>query len=118
MRSSRSICSSAESTSLRVESWCCASTTRHGVSRSARISESPAHRVQILDDIDESLHRLDAFGRHGREMIVERGKPLARFHVVATDQRVETAIEPQEEECELALLGLGIESAPMLQTRD
>src|SRR5580765_1617783 len=87
--SSRSCCSSAESTSLRVETWCCASTARHGMSRSVRISEVPAHRVQILDDIHQPLHAADPFRRYAADVIVLCREPVARLGFVAADERVE-----------------------------
>src|SRR5690348_8976944 len=97
-RSSSSACSRAESTSLRVDTRCCASTTRQGSAASGPILELPADCVQILDDIDQPLRRADALGRDAAEVAIERGEPLARLHLVATHQRVETAEEADEEE--------------------
>src|SRR5258708_37535869 len=115
INSSRRICSSAESTSFRVETWCCASTTRHGVSWSGRSSEMPAHRVQILDDIDETLHGADPFGGHAAEMRVCRVQPLAGLVVLASDECVESSIEPQGKKGELSLLSVRVQTTPLLK---
>jgi hypothetical protein len=45
-------------------------------------------------------------------------EPQARLVVVAADERVESAVETQEEKRELALLGLRIEAAAVLETRN
>src|SRR5512132_280510 len=100
--SSSSSCSSAESTSLRVERRCCASTTRHGESCSGLISEVPAHRVQILDDIDESLHGANAIGGNASDMLVLCVEPFTGLCIVSAYKGVERAIQTKEEQCELA----------------
>src|SRR5512146_2486677 len=106
MSSSSRICSSAESTSLRVDTWCCASTARHGASRSGRSSEAPAHRVQILDDIDEPLHGANAFGGNAADMVILGVQPLSRPVVVAANESVEAAVHAKKQQCELAFLAL------------
>jgi hypothetical protein len=111
--SSSSACSSAESTSFRVDTWCCASTTRQGEPRSGRISESPAHRVQILDDIDESLDSSYTLSGNSADMIVRGAQPLPRFPIVTANERIERAIKPQEKKRELAFLPFGIERRPL-----
>src|SRR5512132_1518055 len=96
--SSSSSCSSAESTSLRVERRCCASTTRHGEPCSGLISEVPAHRVQILDDIDESLHCANAIGGNAPDVLVLRMEPFVGLRVVSADQSVERAIKAKKKQ--------------------
>src|SRR5262249_25508110 len=115
MSSSRRICSSAESTSLRVDTWCCASTARHGESRNRHSLESPAHCVQILDDIDQSFDGFDSLGGDAGHVLVLGEQPEFRLVVVTAHERVETSEQAEEEQGELALLRLRIESPAVLQ---
>src|SRR5690606_23798643 len=115
--SSSTACSAAESTSFRVETRCCASTTRHGSRRSGRSSEPAAHCVQILDDIDQPFHAADPFRRHAAEVVVLGVQPGARLCVVPAHERIQRAVDAQEEERELALLGVRLNAASMLEAR-
>jgi hypothetical protein len=57
--------------------------------RRGRSSESPAHSVQILDDIYKSFDGANALGGNAAYVIVGGMQPGARFGVVATDERIE-----------------------------
>src|SRR3954470_17750614 len=103
IKSSSSACSSFESTSFRVDTWCCDSTTRQAASWSRPISESPAHRVQILDDIDETLHRPDPLDGDSADVIVHRLKPVTRLDVIPPYECVERAIESEKKKSEFSL---------------
>src|SRR3954462_12747959 len=98
MSFSSSACSSSESQSLRVELRNCASTTRWNRPPSGRISELPAHRVQIVCDTDESRGAPDEGERRmPAEMAVGRREPKLRFGRVAAYQRIQAAEDAQQE---------------------
>ena len=82
MRSSSSSCSATESTSYKVDTWCCASTSRQQVPASACESDDSAAGVQVLDDIHQSGNGLDK----GERLRIERGvsvlEPGARNHII------------------------------------
>jgi hypothetical protein len=83
----------------------------------SRSSESPAHRVQILDDIDESLHGADALCGNPSGVIVRGVQPVARLGVVAANESIERAIEAEKKKGELAFLASGIEAAAASEAR-
>src|SRR5579863_10005487 len=105
MSSSRSACSSSESTSFRVESTCCDSTTRQAERSSLFGLKLAAHRVQIFSDMNQPLDRPNALGRHAAQVVVLGVKPCARLRLAA-DQGVEAAEHAHEEERELAFLSI------------
>src|SRR5688572_27042143 len=108
---SSTACSSSVSTSLRVETRCCALTTRHGVARSGASLESPAHCVQILDDIDEPFDSLDAIDGRAAKVDVVGVQPRARLRLVATDERIEAAEDAEKQQRQLAFLARRFEAA-------
>src|SRR5438067_4711794 len=117
MSFSSSSCSASESTSLRVEVRCWSSTTRQAVPAQATDLELPAHRVQIVDDTADPHHRLHHVGGDPAEVRVVRLEPAAALLLVAAHQRVEAAVEPHQEERQLARLGVGIEQELAAQAR-
>src|SRR4029079_18792455 len=82
-----------------------------------RSSESPAHRVQILDDIHQSFDSTNTLGRNSAHVTVCSVKPGTRLGIVATDERIERSIQPEEKRSELRFGALRIESAPGFQAR-
>ena len=48
--------------------------------------------------------------------MVVRVQPLPRFLVLTAHERVQRAVHTQEEQCELALFRVGVQSAAMLET--
>src|SRR5688572_9110941 len=104
MSSSSTCCSASESTSFRVDTRCWGSTTRQASPARARTLVLPAHCVQILEDMDEAGHGLDESGGRAAQVVVVRVHPVAGRAVLATDQRVEAAVEPHEEHGQLTLL--------------
>src|SRR5580692_9942117 len=116
MSSSRSACSSSESTSLRVESTYCDSTTRQADRSIFRGLKLAAHRVQILGDMNEPLDRSHALGRHAAQVVVLGVKPDSRLRLAA-DQGVEAAVHAHEEERELALFPLDVEQLAARKAR-
>src|SRR5205807_10151044 len=101
----------ALSTSLRVELRNWAATTRRKVPESARTLETPAHRVQIVGDMDQPLRGGQKAGRHVAEMPVLRVQPEAGLRGIAADQRIEAAEDAHQEERVAALGRVGIGAA-------
>src|SRR4051794_35773159 len=109
MSSSRTRCSSSESTSFRVELTYCDSTTRHADSRSSRALELPPHCVQIVCDTRQPLRSLYQLRRHAPEVGVVRVEPRPEGLCIAADDGVEASVYAQQEQRELALLALQLQ---------
>ncbi len=79
--------------------------------------ELPAHRVQILGDMNQARHRGHELGRHAAEVVVVRMQPRSRILLAATDQGVEAAIDAQEQSGDLAFLARRLDRPTGGQTR-
>src|SRR5690606_346657 len=97
MRSSSNSCSSTESTSFSVETWCCASTSRQQVPLRSRASDDSASSVHVLDDIHQPGHGLNK--RQG--FTAQRGvavlEPRAGNRIVAPNDGIEGSIKTHEQ---------------------
>src|SRR5690606_25994972 len=82
------------------------------------ISEAPAHRVQISDDIYEPLRTPQTFGGDAAQVVVVCVKPGAGCVVVAAYQGVEAAVGAQQQQRQLALLAGRVDPAALIQARD
>src|SRR5438067_11731436 len=109
MISSSSACSAKSSTSLSVETRCCASTSRQTLPSSATRSERRAPGVEIGDGMDEARHRLDLLDRTAVKRAVAVPEPGARNLFIAAGDRIERAEEANEEGRELEGLGAALE---------
>src|SRR5438552_216673 len=109
MISSSSACSAKSSTSLRVETRCCASTSRQTLHSSATRSERSAPGVEIGDGIDEPRHRLDLLDRTAVKRAVAVPEPGARNVFIAAGDRIERTEEANEQRRELERLGAALE---------
>jgi hypothetical protein len=90
---------------------CCASTTRQGRARSRRILDFPSHRIQIVDDTNESFDGLKEAGRSAAEMVVLSVEPRSHVGGVPAEKRMEASIETKEENRQLALFARGVDAA-------
>src|SRR5688500_854058 len=97
---------------------CWASTTRQARRRSGRSSTLAAHRVQILGDMDEPGDGLQQRRGHALEVLVLGAQPAPVGLVVAAEQGVEAAVDPQELDRQLALLARGFEQARLAGARE
>src|SRR6185503_21386632 len=109
MRSSRTLCSSTVSTSFKVETRCCASTSRQQVPERGRASDDSAAGVQVLDDIHETWNGLD----QGHRLVIEQGiavaEPGAGNRIVTAHDRIQGAVEAHEQQRQLEGLLTGLQ---------
>src|ERR1700687_1875910 len=101
MSFSRSSCSSSESTIFKVETRCCASTSRQPRPESARASDDSAPGVQVVDDIHQSRHGLNQCERGISQSRVSVFEPGAGDRLIAAHNCVEGAVEPGEKDRQL-----------------
>src|SRR5207247_1474090 len=109
MRSSSRRCSSSVSTSFRVETRCCASTMRQYLPSSLTASDESASGVQVGDDIDKSGNGQDFFERRAVERRVRVLQPCTGDSLVAADDGIERAEQPDEQHRKLERLGAALE---------